>query len=115
MAILTIEGTASRIFFNGKGVEVTETYKAQGGEMKTRKFTAWFTTEPNLEVGSSGTFTGTLSTKLDLWTNADGSPKLDHSGKQGQSINVAINGATFTSNGPAAPKSAAPLNEDMPF
>ena len=118
MATLTIIGSASRIFFGGRGVEVTEFYKGKDGESKTRKYTAWFEADPNIQVGQSGTFTGSLTTKIDKWTNADGSPKLDFSGNQGQSITVAINGATFTPDGTGttAPKpSAAALLDEMPF
>ena len=118
MAKLEIIGSATRVFFGGRGIEVTESYKDKAGELKTRKYTAWFESDPNIQVGDSGTFTGSLTTKIDLWTNPDGSPKLDFSGKQGQSINVAINGATFTSNGTTAPKTiatAASIIESAPF
>ena len=115
MATLTITGTATRIFFNGKGIEVTETYKTKEGKEATRKFTAWFTDDPQLSVGQSGTFSGLLTTKIDLWTNPDGSPKLDFSGKQGQSISVSINNATFTAGNAPKTSAAAIADSEMPF
>jgi len=121
MAILTIKnGHITRSFFNGRGFEVVEFYSAKDGEQKTRKFTAWFDEAPNLEIGQSGTFEGEHSTKIDLWTNPDGSPKLDFSGKQGQSVVVSLNSTVFTPDGTGttAPKpaaSATALLDEMPF
>lgn len=96
MAVIEVTGTVARIFYNGKGVSIAEPYKTATGEVKQRKYTAWFTAPVDFREGVTGTFKGTLSTKIELWQNADGTPKLDNTGKQGQSVTVSINDAVFT-------------------
>lgn len=117
MATLTTSPDAfvSRIFFNGKGVEVSEPYKNRDGETKQRKYTFWFIEPVEFDLGATGTFSGQHSTKIDNWTNPDGSPKMDNQGKPGQSIVVQGNDATFTPAYSAAPKAAAPITDDTPF
>ena len=104
MAVIEVTGTVARIFFNGKGVSIAEPYKTATGETKSRKYTAWFTSPVDFREGITGTFKGTLSAKIELWTNADGSPKLDNTGKQGQSVTLSINDTVFTANDPFVKK-----------
>jgi hypothetical protein len=118
MAKLTTEPTAfaARIFFNGQGVEVHEPYKNRDGETKHRRYTFWFTDAVAFDLGATGVFAGDHSTKIDNWTNPDGSPKLDQSGKQGQSVVVQGNNATFTPANPVAAKTAPTIPVDVtPF
>jgi hypothetical protein len=116
MAQLTTEADAfaARIFFNGQGVEVHEPYTNAEGITKHRRYTAWFNAPVQFNIGDVGTFTGRHSTKIDNWTNPDGTPKLDFEGKQGQSVTVQINDAVFTSA--VAPRTApsAPI-DTTPF
>jgi hypothetical protein len=116
MATLTTATDAfvARIFFNGQGVEVHEPYKNRDGETKNRRYTFWFNAPVDFDLGATGTFTGQLSTKIDNWTNPDGSAKLDSQGKPGQSIVVQGNDAEFTPANPAKPQ-AAPITDDTPF
>lgn len=111
MAKITVNGAVGRIFYENKGVEVIESYKSQSGELKTRKYTAWFDQPQNLSQGQSGVFEGNLSATIEAWKNPDGTPKLDNTGKPGQSIKLSINGATFTGE----TRSSTPLDDSFPF
>jgi hypothetical protein len=128
MAQLTIpKGLVARIFFGGKGVEVHEPYKTQTGETKSRKFTCWFNEPVAFAEGVYGSFTGTFSAKIDKWTDAEGNPKLDHTGQPGQSVVTSINDTQFTPDNNPTPtadlfaphvkevKNAVDLAIDAPF
>ena len=117
MATLTTapDSFAARIFFEGKGVEVHEPYKGKDGETKHRKFTAWFNTPVEFQIGATGEFSGNHSTKIDNWTNPDGSPKLDFNGNPGQSVVVQINDAIFTPSKAQATVKPALITDDTPF
>ena len=110
MASITVNGTVTRLFFADKGVEVTEYYKSRTGETKGRKYTAWFNDPVGFPVGSTGTFSGTLTTKVDSYVS-----KMD--GETKYIAVVQINDAKFIgSNGTAA---ATPevnqVADEMPF
>lgn len=118
MARIEVTGTATRLFFQDKGVEVTEFAKGKDGAMIQRRYTAWFENPVSFREGAEGTFSGSLSATIDNWTNQDGSVKLDRNGNPGQSVKVSINGTVFTpSNNTPQPVSsaAAILDESMPF
>ena len=110
MATITVKGSITRVFFENKGFEVTEFYTTKTGEQKTRKYTAWFEQPQRLANGMTGTFTGTHAAVIDEWKNADGTPKLDNTGKPGKSVKVSINGATFISD-----TTAPTITDDLPF
>jgi hypothetical protein len=118
MAKITVEGTATRIFFEDRGVEVTEVFKTRDGVQAQRKYTAWFEAPVDFREGATGIFTGLLSTVIDDWVDRQtGQPKLNNEGKPGRSIKTAINGAKFEATGyqtPAAPTHNIPI-DDMPF
>lgn len=116
MAFLETEpdAIAARIFFDGKGVEVHEFYKGREGERLTRKFTFWFNDPVQFEIGATGTFRGVESSKVDHWTNQDGTPKLDREGKPGVSVAKQANASTFTPSGPAK-TAPAPITDTTPF
>lgn len=117
MATLTTapDSFAARIFFDGRGVEVHEPYKGKDGETRHRKYTAWFNSPVEFEIGATGKFAGNFSSKIDNWTNPDGSAKLDFNGNPGQSVVVQINDAVFTPSRPATTAKAAPIIDDTPF
>jgi hypothetical protein len=97
MATLTVQGYATRIFFEGKGVEVTEFYPGKDGEQKKRTFTAWFELAPDLELNAYGTFIGTASAKVRFWVDKEGQPVISKvTGEQGVSADVSLNNAIFT-------------------
>jgi hypothetical protein len=99
MARLTIEnGTATRIFFNGKGVEVTEQFKDKSGDIQKRTYTAWFQEPVEFDLGATGKFSGLLAVKIRDWTDSAGNPVISKAtGKQGQSADISLNNTTFTS------------------
>ena len=117
MARIEVTGTATRLFFQDKGVEVTEFAKGKDGATITRKYTAWFEAPVSFREGAEGTFSGSLSATIDNWTNADGSPKLNRDGVPGQSVKVSINGTMFTPSGntPQPISSASSIIDEMPF
>lgn len=97
MATLTVQGYATRIFFEGKGVEVTEFYPGKDGEQKKRTFTAWFESAPDIEVNAYGTFLGTVSAKVRFWVDKEGNPVINKAtGEQGVSADISLNGSLFT-------------------
>jgi hypothetical protein len=107
MATITVNGTATRIFYENCGVEVTEFYTKEGGEQGKRTYTAWFETPVNFGTGVTGTFTGTVSGKIRDWIDKETKlPVMNqYTGKPGQSVDININGATFIPDG--RPVSAA--------
>jgi len=97
MAEITVpKGLVAKIFYGGKGVQINEAFTKQTGEVGTRRYTAWFENPVNFGEGVFGSFTGTLSTKIEKWVDQDGNPKLDQSGEQGQSVQININDCRFT-------------------
>ena len=77
MARLTIDnGTATRIFFNGKGVEVTESFKDKNGDTQKRTYTAWFQEPVQFDLGAQGKFSGLIAVKIRDWTDAQGNPVI---------------------------------------
>lgn len=108
MATVYVQGVVSRIFFEGRGVQVVESFVKRDGSAGSAKYVCWFDVAPVLSVGDAGTFTGLLSAQIEDWVNEDGSAKLDNQGKPGRSVKLALNGAKFSqgmeSGGVAAPK-----------
>jgi len=72
MSFITVEATVERVVFDGKGIGIVEEFTTKDGEVKTRKFTAWFTEAPGLEVGATGQFVGSYSDKVDEFVNDQG-------------------------------------------
>lgn len=119
MAYIKVVGTATRIFWNGRGVEVSEEYKTLGENgskvIATRKYTAWFDDAVSFPLNTYGTFEGSLSASMEKWVK-DEQPVIDkRTGEQGVSVKLAINGATFTGNVTAAPTPPASFDDATPF
>ncbi len=120
MATISVKGFATRIFFDDRGVEVTEHFTTKDGSTAQRKYTAWFEKPVTFGLGAEGVFSGLLSAVIDKWTNPDGSPKLNRDGEPGQSVKVSINGTTFEPVGNNVSNSVAPqgwtaVPNDAPF
>jgi hypothetical protein len=129
MATLTVQGYATRIFFEGKGVEVTEFYPGKDGEQKKRTFTAWFEYAPDIELNAYGTFIGTVSAKVRFWVDKEGNAVINKAtGEQGVSADISLNGSVFTAGRevePAHPTNnaaaafaavgATSINDETPF
>lgn len=117
MAFINIEGTISRVFYNGKGAEVTESFKKRDGSEGTKRYTLWFQNEHGLSEGSTGKFSGLLGVEVDEWTDKEN--QIRHTAK------VSVNNARIdTGRGspqqPSAPadepwSASASLSSDTPF
>jgi hypothetical protein len=120
MATIKVTGTATRIFWNGRGVEVSEEFKTigEGGNkvIATRKYTAWFDEAVNFQLNTYGIFEGNLSATIEKWTK-DEQPVIDkRTGEQGVSVKLAINGATFTSTIEQRPEpTPTSFTDETPF
>lgn len=91
MATIEVKGTITRVFYEGKGLEVSETYNTKAGDSVTKRYTVWLNQPTVLSEGNVVTVKGLYSAEIDNWTNQDGTPKLNRDGQPGQSIKVAIN------------------------
>lgn len=111
MATITVVGTVTSVFWNNMAAEITEFYTNKNGEQKQRRYKAWFEDPHTLSQGQNVSVSGQLSVALELWKEKDGTPKMDNTGKQGQSIVISINSATYA----AAPTKAPEPLEDIPF
>lgn len=121
MATISVKGFATKIFWDGKAVTVTEYFQTKNGETAQRLYTAWFEKPVSFEVGAEGVFSGLHSAVIEQWKNLDGSPKLNREGEPGQSVKVSINGASFepvgsnVSNAVKTPDSWTVVPADAPF
>ena len=66
MAIVTVTGKVSRVFYNGKGAEVTESFQVRG-ETKQKRWTAWFDSEHGLVEGDEVEVSGLHGDELNVW------------------------------------------------
>jgi hypothetical protein len=112
MAKIEVEAVVAKIFYNGKAASLVENYKGIDGQVFTRRYTAWFDEPVKFEEGAVGKFSGNLSVKIEKWTDAEGNPKLDQSGQQGQSARISINNTEFDGfgtvrNAPLSPEAFA--------
>ena len=83
MASIEVKGIITRIFYEGKGLEVSETFNTKSGESITKRYTVWLNQPTLLTEGSPVSVKGLYSAEIDNWTNKDGESK--------QSIKVSIN------------------------
>jgi hypothetical protein len=83
MASIKVKGTISRVFYEGKGLEVTESYETKTGETINKRFTVWLKSPTSFDIGDTVQVEGLYSAEIDNWTNKEGEAK--------QSIKVSIN------------------------
>jgi hypothetical protein len=93
MASIKVKGTISRVFYEGKGIELTEAYTTKGGETINKRYTVWLKTPTTWDVGEELQVEGLYSAEIDNWTNKEGEAK--------QSIKVSINNPYITPSDPA--------------
>lgn len=87
MAIVNLkDATVQRIFFDGKGIALYESFKAQGQDRKSY-YTAWFDQSPGFTEGQVVSVSGLLSVKL---------REYEKDGQTRQSIDVSLNKARET-------------------
>lgn len=117
MAFITVEGTISRTFYNGKGAEVAESFKKRDGSEGTKRYTLWFKHEHGLSEGSTGKFSGLLGVEVDEWQDKEGQTR--HTAKV--SVNSArIDGGRTSTETPPAPadepwNAPASFDQSVPF
>ena len=75
MAFVTVEGTVENVFFDGRGIKLSESYTDKQGEARKSYFTAWFDVAPGLTVGEFANFSGILSTRIGEFEGRDGTQK----------------------------------------
>lgn len=95
MAIVTVAGRVNRVFYNGKGAEVVESFQVRG-ETKQKRWTAWFDSEHGLFEGQDVELSGLHSDEIDPWT--------DKEGKERHSVKRSLNKAKVKSAQGAAPE-----------
>ena len=88
MASIKVKGTISRVFYEGKGIELTEAYTTKAGETINKRYTVWLKTPTTFDVGDELQVEGLYSSEIDNWTNKEGEAK--------QSIKVSINNPNVT-------------------
>jgi hypothetical protein len=88
MASIKVKGTITRVFYEGKGIELTEAFQTKAGETINKRYTVWLKTPTTFDVGDELTVEGLYSAEIDNWTNKDGEAK--------SSIKVSINNPNIT-------------------
>ena len=91
MAYTSVEGKVSRVFFSGKGAEVTETFTVNGSE-KSKRWTAWFDQPHGLSEGDGVKVSGLHSDQIDEWQD-----KV--SGETKRSVKRSLNKARLDARG----------------
>ncbi len=94
MASIKVKGTISRVFYEGKGIELTEAYTTKAGETINKRYTVWLKTPTTFDIGDELQVEGLYSAEIDNWTNKEGEAK--------QSIKVSINNPQVTPTDPIA-------------
>ena len=109
MASIKVKGTISRVFYEGKGIELTEAYTTKAGETINKRYTVWLKTPTTFDVGDELQVEGLYSSEIDNWTNKEGEAK--------QSIKVSINNPYITPGNPADVDKSLfePMHEPSPF
>jgi hypothetical protein len=102
MASIKVKGTVTKVFWEAKGLIVTESYKARSGESVEKPYIVWLKEPTTYDIGDQITVEGLFSAEIEAWTNQDGTPKLNRSGEPGQSIKVSINNPQVTPTDPIA-------------
>jgi hypothetical protein len=109
MASIKVKGTISRVFYEGKGIELTEAYTTKAGETINKRYTVWLKTPTTFDIGDELQVEGLYSSEIDNWTNKEGEAK--------QSIKVSINNPYITPADPAQVVKSLfePTHEPSPF
>ena len=109
MASIKVKGTVSRVFYEGKGLEVSEQFQTKAGESITKRYTVWLKQAGTYDVGDEIQVEGLYSAEIDNWSNKEGEPK--------SSIKVSINNPYITPGDPAQIVKSLfePMHEPSPF
>lgn len=93
MASIKVRGSITRVFYDGKGLEVVESFEAKSGETISKRYTVWLKQPGLFDVGDTVAVEGLYSSEIDNWTNKEGEAK--------QTIKVSINNPQVTASDPA--------------
>jgi len=69
MASIKVKGTITRVFYEGKGIELTEAYTTKAGETINKRYTVWLKSPTMWDVGEELTVEGLYSSDIDSLTN----------------------------------------------
>jgi hypothetical protein len=104
MAIVNLkDATVQRIFFDGKGIALYESFKVQGQDRKSY-YTAWFDQAPGFTEGQVVSVSGLLSVKL---------REYEKDGQARQTVDVSLNKARETT-GQQPPAQTPPAPAQTP-
>jgi hypothetical protein len=103
MAIIKVKGAISRVFYEGKGIELVESFQSKAGETIEKRYTVWLTQPTSFEVGDTLQVEGLFNAQIEKWVNQDGTPKLNQNGEPGQTLKLIINNPKIV---PAEPLAA---------
>lgn len=109
MAILNLRNaTVQRVFFDGKGVALFESFESRGEQRKSY-YTAWFDSAPNVKEGDVlPTVSGLLQVK---------EREYEKDGVTKRSIDVSLNSARIGSpnDAPTEPAPQPTYTDETPF
>lgn len=86
MAFTTVEGEITRVFHEGKGARLKETFTKRDNSEGSKEWTLWFKEPHGLSEGDRGTFRGSHSDEVDEWQGREGDTR--------HSVKRALNGTT---------------------
>jgi hypothetical protein len=109
MAIIKVKGSISRVFYDGKGLEVVESFETKTGDTINKRYTVWLKAPITLDVGDTVQVEGLYSSEIDNWTNKEGEAK--------QTIKISINNPQVVPAEPVAIIKGIfePTHEPSPF
>jgi hypothetical protein len=87
MAFAIVNGEVNRVFYNGLGISIKETFQKRDGSEGAAYYTAFFDQDPGLSEGTRGKFSGLLSAKAREYDGANGERKI--------SADIVLNSAKF--------------------
>lgn len=86
MAFAIVNGEVNRVFYDGKGISIKETFQKRDGTEGAAYYTAFFEEDPGIAEGATGKFSGNLSAKAREY-ESNGETKL--------SADIVLNNARF--------------------
>lgn len=97
--------TVQRVFFDGKGVALYESFESRGEQRKSY-YTAWFDTAPNVKEGDTLNVSGLLQVK---------EREYEKDGVKKRSIDVALNSARIETGKQDTPAPEPTYTDETPF
>ena len=76
MATAYVNGTVNRVFFDGKGASIKESFTKRDGTEGASYYTAFFDAPHGLDEGATGKFSGLLSVKAREYQDKEGNTRV---------------------------------------